>query len=130
MTEIARSGRIRDQRAEEDAALLERSRAQSKPTPEDDLAVEQAIREARGKQLTSLDHTIREGNSVISDPAVHPKAFDWLAVFPEVLDKMIGLNESILSNVEGAFVGFQELRQAARLLPGYQDAGIKRDGHL
>ena len=37
---------------------------------------------ARGKQLTSLDHTIREGNSVISDPAVHPKAFDWHAAFP------------------------------------------------
>ena len=34
--------------------------------------------------LTSLDHTIREGNSVISDPAVHPKAFDWQAAFPEV----------------------------------------------
>jgi hypothetical protein len=28
---------------------------------------------ARGKQLTSLDHTIREGQSVISDPEVHPK---------------------------------------------------------
>jgi hypothetical protein len=41
-------------------------------------------RPARGKQLTSLDHTIREGNSVISDPAVHPKAFDWQAAFPEV----------------------------------------------
>ena len=39
---------------------------------------------ARGKQLTSLDHTIREGNSVISDPAVHPKAFDWQAACPEV----------------------------------------------
>jgi Eco57I restriction-modification methylase/Putative RNA methylase family UPF0020 len=39
---------------------------------------------ARGKQLTSLDHTIREGNSVISDPAVHPKAFDWQTAFPEV----------------------------------------------
>ena len=39
---------------------------------------------ARGKQLTSLDHTIREGNSVISDPAAHPKAFDWQAAFPEV----------------------------------------------
>jgi hypothetical protein len=39
---------------------------------------------ARGKQLTSLDHTIREGNSVISDKAVHPKAFDWQAAFPEV----------------------------------------------
>jgi hypothetical protein len=33
--------------------------------------------------LTSLDHTIREGNSVISDPAVQPKAFDWQAAFPE-----------------------------------------------
>jgi hypothetical protein len=39
---------------------------------------------ARGKRLTSLDHTIREGNSVISDPAVHPKAFDWQAAFPEI----------------------------------------------
>ena len=42
---------------------------------------------ARGKQLTSLDHTIREGNSVISDPAVHPKAFDWQAAFPEVFSQ-------------------------------------------
>lgn len=39
---------------------------------------------ALGKVLTSLDHTIREGNSVISDPSVHPKAFDWQAAFPEV----------------------------------------------
>jgi hypothetical protein len=38
---------------------------------------------ARGKRLTSLDHTIREGNSIISEPAVHPKAFDWQAAFPE-----------------------------------------------
>jgi hypothetical protein len=34
--------------------------------------------------LTSLDRTIREGNSIISDKAVHPKAFDWQAAFPEV----------------------------------------------
>lgn len=39
---------------------------------------------ARGKALTSLDHTIREGNSVISDPAAHPKALDWPTAFPEV----------------------------------------------
>jgi SAM-dependent methyltransferase len=39
---------------------------------------------AQGKALTSLDHNIREGNSIISDPAVHPKAFDWHAAFPEV----------------------------------------------
>ncbi len=37
-----------------------------------------------GKELTSLDHNIREGNSVVSDPAVHPKALDWQAAFPEV----------------------------------------------
>ena len=40
----------------------------------------------RGKALTSLDHTIRVGNSVISDPAVHPRAFDWQAAFPEVFE--------------------------------------------
>jgi len=39
---------------------------------------------ARGKQLTSLDHNIRVGNSVVSNPAIHPKAFDWKGQFPEV----------------------------------------------
>ena len=39
---------------------------------------------ARGKVLTSLDHTICEGNSVISDPALHPRAFVWQTAFPEV----------------------------------------------
>lgn len=38
----------------------------------------------RGKALTDLDHNIRAGNSVVSDPAVHPKALDWRAAFPEV----------------------------------------------
>ncbi|MFL5339061.1 MAG: Eco57I restriction-modification methylase domain-containing protein [Gemmataceae bacterium] len=37
-----------------------------------------------GKVLTSLDHNIRVGNSVIADKAVHPDAFDWRAGFPEV----------------------------------------------
>ena len=41
----------------------------------------------RGKALTSLDHTIRVGNSIVADPAVHPKAFDWQAAFPEVFKK-------------------------------------------
>ena len=43
----------------------------------------------RGKVLTSLDHTIRVGNSVVSDPAVHPRAFDWHAAFPEVFGSEI-----------------------------------------
>ena len=38
----------------------------------------------RGKTLTSLDHSIRVGNSVVDHPSVHPKAFDWQAAFPEV----------------------------------------------
>lgn len=39
---------------------------------------------ARGKQLTSLDHNIRVGNSVVDDVEVHPQAFDWCKAFPEV----------------------------------------------
>jgi Eco57I restriction-modification methylase/TaqI-like C-terminal specificity domain/Putative RNA methylase family UPF0020 len=41
----------------------------------------------RGKPLTSLDHTIRVGNSVISDASAHPRAFDWQATFPEVFER-------------------------------------------
>lgn len=37
-----------------------------------------------GEKLTSLDHTIRIGNSVVNDPAIDPKAFDWSVAFPEV----------------------------------------------
>jgi len=38
----------------------------------------------RGKPLTSLDHTICVGNSIVADPRVDPRAFDWQASFPEV----------------------------------------------
>jgi hypothetical protein len=38
----------------------------------------------RGKALTSLDHPVRVGNSVVADPAVHPRGLDWQAAFPEV----------------------------------------------
>jgi hypothetical protein len=38
----------------------------------------------RGKILTSLDHTIRVGNSIISDPDIDRSALDWNAAFPEV----------------------------------------------
>jgi len=41
----------------------------------------------RGKPLTSLDHTIRVGNSVVADPAVHPKAFDWREEFAGVFEE-------------------------------------------
>jgi hypothetical protein len=51
--------------------------------------------------LTSLDHTIREGNSIISDPAVHPKAFDWQAAFPEVFAPTA--TSSVAARSEGGF---------------------------
>lgn len=38
----------------------------------------------RGKELTALDHTIRVGNSVVNDVALHPRAFNWSTAFPEV----------------------------------------------
>jgi type I restriction-modification system DNA methylase subunit/REP element-mobilizing transposase RayT len=39
----------------------------------------------RSRELTSLDHTIRCGNSLVDDPNVAgEKAFDWAAAFPEV----------------------------------------------
>lgn len=41
----------------------------------------------RGKPLTSLDHPIRVGNSVVADATVHPKAFDWQIAFPEVFEQ-------------------------------------------
>lgn len=38
----------------------------------------------RHKVLTNLDRNIQQGNSVVSDPAVHPEALDWRAAFPHV----------------------------------------------
>ncbi len=45
----------------------------------------------RGKALTSLDHTIRVGNSIVADPAFCAKAFDWQAVFPKVFKAGVAL---------------------------------------
>jgi hypothetical protein len=43
------------------------------------------IRTARpGQPLTTLDANILAGNSVVSDPTVHPAAFDWATAFPRV----------------------------------------------
>lgn len=38
----------------------------------------------RGKVLTDLDHNIQVGNSLVDDPAIDAKAFDWRETFPEV----------------------------------------------
>ena len=46
------------------------------------------IRTARpGQPLTDLSAHIRCGNSVVDDPAVDPRAFDWKAQFPTVFER-------------------------------------------
>ena len=61
----------------------------------------------RDRVLTSLDHTIRVGNSIVDDAAVDPKAFDWKAAFPEVwqaggFDVVIGNPPYIRQELLGA----------------------------
>ena len=40
----------------------------------------------QGKELTSLDHNLRVGNSIVADSQIDARAFDWKAEFPEVFD--------------------------------------------
>lgn len=51
-----------------------------------------------GKTLTSLDHTIRVGNSVVDDVAVHPLAFNWREAFPEVFESTGGGFDVVVGN--------------------------------
>jgi hypothetical protein len=52
----------------------------------------------KGKELTSLDHTLRVGNSIVADPAVDPRAFDWRAEFAEVFDGETGGFDVVIGN--------------------------------
>ena len=40
----------------------------------------------QGKELTSLDHTLRVGNSIVADSTIDPRAFDWKAEFQDVFE--------------------------------------------
>lgn len=40
-----------------------------------------------GRPLTRLSNTIRSGDSLIDDPALSERAFDWEAAFPEVFEQ-------------------------------------------
>ncbi len=52
----------------------------------------------KGKELTSLDHTLRVGNSIVADPAVDPRAFNWRAEFPEVFAGEAGGFDVVIGN--------------------------------
>ncbi len=40
----------------------------------------------QGKELTSLDHNLRVGNSIVADSQIDAKAFEWKTEFPEVFE--------------------------------------------
>ena len=57
------------------------------------------IRSARkGRTLADLSRNIINGNSLISDPTVHPKAMTWQAVFPEVFDRNAKGFDAVIGN--------------------------------
>ena len=66
----------------------------------------------RGKKLTSLDHTIRVGNSVVADPSVHPLAFDWQSEFPEVFQSNLDSQASGAASAPPVFGGGRNHRGA------------------
>ncbi len=52
----------------------------------------------KGKALTGLDHTLRVGNSIVADPSIDPRAFDWRAGFPEVFEGEHGGFDVVIGN--------------------------------
>lgn len=72
----------------------------------------------RGKALTSLDHTIRAGNSIVAEPSIHPRAFDWQAAFPQVFaaggfDVVVGNPPYVRQELLGAIKPYLEEHYAA-----------------
>ncbi len=81
----------------------------------------------RGKALTSLDHTIRVGNSIVADPAFCAKAFDWQAAFPEVFSpRPLGDTQGARANASPRPLGEgQGVRANASPLPLGEEQGVR-----
>ncbi len=68
-----------------------------------------------GRPLTSLDHSIRCGNSLIADPAVAgDRAFDWPTAFPEVLEA--GGFDVVVGNPPYAKIATTQLSSASKVI--------------
>jgi Eco57I restriction-modification methylase/TaqI-like C-terminal specificity domain len=76
------------------------------------------IRTARKDQkLTDLSHNVVEGNSVVDDPAIHPRAFTWAERFPAVFAR--GGFDAVVGNppyVRQEWLGAIKPHLAARFL--------------
>jgi hypothetical protein len=81
-------------------------------------ASETVRRELTNQFYALYADTIREGNSIISDPAGHPKAFDWQAAFPQVFaqggfDVVVGNPACIRQELLTPFKPWLEVRYEA-----------------
>jgi hypothetical protein len=57
------------------------------------------IRSARkGRTLTDLSKNVVNGNSLIRDPSVHPKALNWQQAFPEAFDRPAKGFDAVIGN--------------------------------
>ncbi|MGO8896780.1 MAG: Eco57I restriction-modification methylase domain-containing protein, partial [Isosphaeraceae bacterium] len=94
------------------------------------------IRTARpGQPLTDLSAHIRCGNSVVDDPAVDPRAFDWKAQFPSVFerggfDAVVGnppyVRQELLSLVKPYLQGhYQTYHGVADLYVYFYERGVE-----
>jgi hypothetical protein len=73
---------------------------------------------SRGKALTSLDHSIRPGNSIVSDTRVHPRGLNWREAFPEVFaaggfDVVVGNPPYVRQELLGPIKSYLEEHYAA-----------------
>jgi hypothetical protein len=57
------------------------------------------IRSARrGKTLADLSHNIVQGNSLVTDPAIHPRAMQWQDTFTDVFGRARGGFDCVIGN--------------------------------
>jgi hypothetical protein len=75
-----------------------------------------------GKPLSNLSANVQWGNSVVADPAVHPKAFDWPARYDAVA--AAGGFDVVIGNPPYV----QELLSAIK--PHLRVPGVPRDGRF
>jgi methylase of polypeptide subunit release factors len=90
----------------------------------------------RGKVLADLDENIRVGNSIVSDPAVDERAFDWETAFPAAhaaggFDVVVGNPPYVRAELLGDVKGYLEAQYAsyhgtADLYVYFYELGVRR----
>jgi hypothetical protein len=81
------------------------------------------LRSARhGRTLADLSHNVVQGNSLVADGNVHPKALDWRAAFPTVFERPGGGFDCIVGNPPWERLKLQEREFFAFSAPSIANA--------